>query len=612
MAEFHSLMALFQVDARALKSLLPQLAPTQQGWPAVITERVLAVEVIRLPRETHIVLVSTADSASQPTHLRCWIAFCNDVGHCDEFRDAGVPVIEAELCLNDSRTRLEVIANHYPKGPLGMIWSRLITIDGLQFEDAGGVESVPGRKMVYHQILPRPDLQRPGFDIVGYQQAWSPARRLMALDSETLTVCFEPAQFPDFNALFPSSTDATRVPDQVFGGWFDGGTPPAAKYSGAPVKLTNAGTVGAPNYRFEDMELLGFRINVPPPADGADDAFIKLVEPLNFHRRKPDNPDWRGIDDFEYRAATRAIVVELIRYGKMKYQGGTSVLGPDTYMSQHELLVRMLVGRVDQDGVQGRNPTTFVQSIFVDNPTSKAVGRDMQGYPKLLGSFCTDATADGTGNSPADRMLRAIAQDGTQGGKRVPLHEVKAVCVATRIPEPELDHNKVLEFEYSIPEFPDDNFNTFNDQWLSSIGGFVGAPWRQDDFDDPIFRRSFARTIVNQGLRRSRSVQVIPVTAEDGEAQTWLTGTFALSRIRVQQPPGIATLTFHRSPGGKDWEALCNLLATLPERSRTDSAPAGQGELPAGDKYSVSLPSGHWYRVKCNMDLTIDDGLAWD
>jgi hypothetical protein len=328
------------------------------------------------------------------------------------------------------------------------------------------------------------------------------------------------------------------------------------------------------------MELLGFRVDLPPPTRDTIDDIAQLVRPLNFHLY----PRAPTIEDFEYRLATRSIIVELIRYGKMKYGADAGPLSKDTYMSQHELLVRVLVGRVDQGASQARDAATYVHSIFVDNPTSKAVGREMQGYPKLLAAFCETT---GTGE------LRALPQN-----SQAPLSSISALVRATRFAgTPDPNASRVLELSYSVPQF-DDDFIALDDALFSGIDSLAGFPWRHSDFDDPAFRKSFARDVVNNGLRRARSVQVIPVEKVGHQPQTWLRGTYALTDIRFQQPAGIATLKFladqETARLAPNWNALCCLFTELSGTS------------------AINLSSGNWYRVRCNMDLTINDGLAWD
>jgi hypothetical protein len=58
------------------------------------------------------------------------------------------------------------------------------------------------------------------------------------------------------------------------------------------------------------------------------------------------------------------------------------------YQSQHELVVRILVGRVDDDTTQARDAATYVPAIFADNPWSKTIGH-CGGLPSH-GEFCAE------------------------------------------------------------------------------------------------------------------------------------------------------------------------------------------------------------------------------
>ena len=50
--------------------------------------------------------------------------------------------------------------------------------------------------------------------------------------------------------------------------------------------------------------------------------------------------------------------------------------------------MRLLVGRVDDDTAQAHDPAVFVPAIFVDNPWSKILGREVQGFDKQMAEFC--------------------------------------------------------------------------------------------------------------------------------------------------------------------------------------------------------------------------------
>lgn len=595
MSDYATWMATFEVDLQALRTLLPLLAPTtHEKLELQIPNAAFVMEVITFG-DINAVLLSTADSAANPINLRCWMGFCSDVGWCDRFRGFGIPMVEAavQAKVTTSRTTLEVQTSFYPHGKdLGLKTGLFLHIDYA----APGAEGTQERKVVYNQFLPRPDLNHPGFEIEGEQRAWESRRQVQPLKGQSPQFWFEPALFPNFESLWqaPASKNAVamfagKIADMggVLGPSTGAGAGVYAKAAPRkkPVSMNKPGSIGAPGYRFENIELFGFRIDIPPPKklEKETDILPDLIRPLNFHLDSQAGSEQR-VDDFKYCVATRSIIVELLRYGKMMYRDIGKPLSPDNYMSQHELLVRLLVGRVDQDAAQARDAATYVATIFVDSPSSKAVGRDLQGYPKKLAHFCREQGTD----------PEAVRGDGTLNGAVIPLEQISTIRLATDMRAvPSSLRTPILDIAYSVHGFSDADLQPVDPSMFASSSPSADLPWRQADFDSPAFRRAFARDVVSQGLQRARSVQVVPLDAA-GDGQTWLTGSFQLTKIRLQRPSGIATLTFH--PGLDESDAWAKLSEFLTKSTGTPS---------------VSLPSGDWYHIKCDMDLTIDDGLAW-
>ena len=167
-----------------------------------------------------------------------------------------------------------------------------------------------------------------------------------------------------------------------------------------PVDRTDL--FGPPAFRFEDVEVIGFRVDLGAYGRDFTPELERLVEPLNFHLK--DSPIW----DFRYRAATPILLIELLRYGRMRLKSPSPPLVPQDYQSQHELVVRLLVGKVDDDAAQAHDPATYVPAIFVDNPWSKVVGRDVQGFDKRMASFCV----------PGRGGPVAVLPDGCMHGQR--------------------------------------------------------------------------------------------------------------------------------------------------------------------------------------------------
>jgi hypothetical protein len=242
-------------------------------------------------------------------------------------------------------------------------------------------------------------------------------------------------------------------------------------------------------------------------------------------------------------------------------------------MSQHELLVRILVGRVDDDTAEARDPSLFVPAIFVDNPWSKALGRRLQGFPKQLAEFRSD-----------DEPLDMRGHD--RHGETIPIEEITAVHLVDRVggrafpPLLTVTCPTVAEPSDYIAVLP------------SIIAGtaFRRSPFQQFDFRDAEFRRSFARELMSEQFRSRRSVQVSPVDSIE-LPRAWITGRIELDRVAVAFPSGVATLSLDSEGASEEWTALCGAL-----RSRS---------MPLG------FPTGDWYRVKCSMTLAVDDALAW-
>jgi hypothetical protein len=136
------------------------------------------------------------------------------------------------------------------------------------------------------------------------------------------------------------------------------------------------------------------------------------------------------------------------------------------------------------------------------------------------------------------------------------------------------------------------------------VGGLpgLGLPWRQSDFSDPEFRRSFARDVMAARFSEFRSIQTVPVSDVGNDLpRSWVQGRFTLVRPRFSSSDGLARLRFAAPPSSPyAWRKLVDLLA------HTGLLDAG---APAGGWLTVA--PGDWYRVRCDIDLLIDDGLAF-
>ena len=147
------------------------------------------------------------------------------------------------------------------------------------------------------------------------------------------------------------------------------------------------------------------------------------------------------------------------------------------------------------------------------------------------------------------------------------------------------------------------NWEDFTDVDLDlAYGGLssAGARWRQSDFPDAEFRRSFARPVVAKSLKGFRSIQASPIGEQRfrdalGEQAAWINGTFKIDDgARFAMPNGIVRLTLHKAPADAPaaWKTFCEL------------AGASAGSI------SLSILTGDWYRLKCSMNFITDDGLS--
>jgi hypothetical protein len=536
------------------------------------------------------VLIATADDLRAPTRLTCVFGVTNDPEWCDIATSKGLPVIEGAF--EDDHGYLVVHPAVYPIRDHGQPSSpkhaALVRIGGL-FEDAARGKKAE-RNPIYDQLQTTPDAGEPNSVLLGSRITCDPYRtQVTPIDSAGLRVRFERVLYPDLDRLTTESQPTLA--------WYGTiGNPqllPLEKHSpGRPVqqpagrppravrRFKRESVFGAPAFEFEDIEIIGFRINVDGDGkSGGRVLLAKLIDDLNFHRAAGAD-GVPPVEDFRYEPATSTVVIELIRYGKMKSRAPLKPLEPDDFMSQHELLVRVLVGRVDDDTAQARDPAVFVPAIVVDNPWSKAVGRHLQGFPKMLAAFCVDG--------------RPLAMDGRDAeGNVVSLTRVSQIHLVERIDGAAPTNTPLLTVHCPDDATDADRFEPIDVKTLFGDQLFSGVPWRQGDFMDRLeFRRSFARSVIANRFNTFRNVQVSPV-GDIGLPKTWLAGRFSLDHVAVAFPSGVATLRFGAPLGlPPAWQTLC-------------------GSLRAQYGDTIGLPTGSWYRLRCSMNLDVEDALSW-
>ncbi len=561
-------------EASARSAAVPLAAADARAW---------SIEIIHEESiDEYAVLFSTADDLINPTKLACRIGFANGAKTCSIWRDRGFPLVDAIIEKGDDG-RLHVRSPCFSDSVEMDYDVELVSIAGTMFAAGSSYGASLGAS--YEQSQQAPDYAFPATWIKRRAVVWAPIRsKVKAVTPTQLTFAVAATRCPSL-APFERGTPTPRA---VWSGELVlPALPP--QFPPVPIQRTSrVDTFGVPAFRFEDVEVLGFRIDLGD-GEGIDEGLAEMVRRLNFHleprQAGAPEPTLDAISDFRYRPATRTLMIELLRYGKMKLTEASPPLALADYQSQHELLVRMLVGRVDDDTAQAHDPATYVPAIFVDNPWSKVLGRDVQGFDKWMADFCI---------WDHDR-LRPLRPDGrlAAAGDPIALARIALVSLVTKTGQD--SHSRAL-VAISCPYDTCDDWDAFEKIDLElAMGSSSLAPtrWRQSDFSHPEFRRSFARSAVTETLKGFRSIQVSPIGERDLD-KTWITGTFTVDDdVLVARPTGVARLTLYAEPSAPpQWRLLCETLG-----------------LKEGGSHEISLPAGSWYRMRCSMNLTIDNGL---
>jgi hypothetical protein len=564
----------------------------------------LAIEVLR-DGEEWAVLFSTVDNPKRPAAMTCHLGFANAAKACNVWLDRGFPLVDATIRMDNSGVLSIVSPFFVHDQPVMRYEEQLLALSGIEFTAAKTQSSSLAPS--YHQHLQAPDTAQPDVFVTKKPVTWSPerskVRKLSNHASIDLDLGASPARCP---TLAPLATKAMK-PIAVWSGelWLPKNADRVVGAQLEPQTVTH--TFGTPAFRFEEVEILGFRINLAELGPRFQETLATLIEPLNFHLFEPNrgeaNGRWRkATPDFRYRAATPTLVIELLRYGRMKARVPLPPLDIFDSQSQHELLVRLLVGRVDDDSAQAHAPAVYVPAIFVDNPWSKTLGRDGIGFDKRLADFCVERKNKLERLLPDGRLAVPPAGQRAADRQQEPLGDITSINLVERTGSG--DGQPVLELRYSSNDHTDADALTAVDLDLAlGSSRLAGTRWRQTDFDAAEFRRSFASHAVAESLRSVRTIQVAPVGVRGDLEPTWITGTLTMDDdIRADLPSGVATLTLHAIPPVKQrpsapatpdaWNTLCELLGD-------------------GQRAEITLPTGSWYRLLCSMDLTIDDGLDW-
>ncbi len=548
--------------------------------------------------------------------LRCELGFCNRVSHADLLRRNGLPVLEAPIQRLEDGPGLAVAQPLATGAANDALDDWMLRLQGLCFVD----EAAPAAEYEtgFEQMLLSPAAVRTDDELNQLPLRLSMRRR------PALTPAMTPATTPPLAALqlklrsgpgmtvdlpgvlaatatesgwFRFALDNTERADHA-GAAFAAARPLAGndplclpRALGTLRRVRRPAALRPSGFRFEDVELFGFRIDLPATPDTGL-GLREMLNGLNFHRRRRGHEPPDGVPTgFDYRVATYSVVIELLRYGRMYWQSseprGRPSAADAVYTSQHELLLRVLVGRVDGHSAQARQPAVFVPAIFVDNPWSKLIGRELQGFKKRLARFYA-------GDQPLSLAGYARPEDGAGLGVGAgvsvsaprPLSEVTEVRLLQQL-ECDLQASPaapLLRLELpTVARRPP--------AWHHPVDRRTGmrlGAWPQRQFDDELFRRGFAREVLDWGGLPQATIQASPV---DGRAlpRAWLQGELSFPRLQVRQPDGVAVL---RLQAAKHHPAAWRWLAQ---------------QMPEG---RVALPTGDWYHASGDVNLRLLPGLA--
>jgi hypothetical protein len=547
----------------------------------------VAIEVIEYEDSNNVaVLLSTLKDANSPEQLECRIGFANGAKASNDWRDRGFPLVDAIIGWDGNKLRV--------KSPCFVVDNKemqyetdILTLTGVRFNEGGKTSKTFTTR--YDQSQDAPDYLSPATQIMRRRVRWELQRSNV---KRAGGIKFELG--PDMTTRCPRLAPLEQVQLKLKSVWTGVSDIPDMHLSDEDVsfrRLSRADTFGVPAFRFDNVDIIGFRIDLDALVNNYKDKLARLIEPLNFHLKSA--PAWapdsgrNSITDFRYVPATGTVIIELLRYGKMRLQRPDLPLQVEDFQSQHELLVRVLVGRIDDDTVQAHDPAVFVPAIFVDNPWSKILGREVQGFDKHMADFCVFQNGKPTRLQPNGRVSGTADTRALVDIKRIDLVKTfGSQAAGATIPILDLSYPPGIEMSSEAFE---------NIDLELALGGssLSLTRWRQSDFTDPEFRRSFARSAVRRTLKGFRSIQVSPV-GERAMDKTWITGTFAVDdTVRFARPAGVVNLTLHDEPTAPEgWRLLCDLVG-----------------VPNGGQKSLSFPTGNWYRMQCSMDLTIDNGL---
>jgi hypothetical protein len=331
-----------------------------------------------------------------------------------------------------------------------------------------------------------------------------------------------------------------------------------------------------PPYAFDDIVVEGFKFAADP------DRLQLIVDALLNNRRGEPR------QNFRYRVATAEVIIEYLEYKKMRSTASeTQCRTRDDYSRQYELVVRLLVGKTEEDSATATEPRVFCPILFVDNWASMVSGREMMGLWKRMAVF----------DPP-------ILESNDPGPDKVSLK----VKQANRL-------EAVLEIEYPFqPESATESTSLKDLRGSDARGVF---PWVQEDFSGSTeFRSNFARDWMKVSGEKFFTVQRVWLPRPgDAPYRQWVEAEYSIRGFKIAQPAGSASLTF-----GQFFDLeLAKLLTTdteLGNLSNDESGIQADGTislarlLGLGDVQTITVQGAGWYEATGSFEARVLDRYA--
>jgi hypothetical protein len=410
-------------------------------------------------------------------------------------------------------------------------------------------------------------------------------------------------------------------------------SPPCRKVDRfVPFSEPRADPRSPPPYSFENIVASGFKFA------GDIDKLQALVDAML--NTNPDRGEPR--QNFKYRVASNEVVVEYLEYGRMRSTATENNARRDEdYTSQFELVVRLIVGKTEEDSATASDPVVFCPFLFVDNWASMISGREVLGLWKRMAAF-----SPGRGDK-----LAADIRDRLWGEEREERRSAPGLpSKVERIVRPaiggagdsagRIDACLVPKFDSKQTDFAikiEHDLNAERQALRASrfakrrTGGIL--PWDQTDLGRPEFRRRFARDWLRVSGDEFDNLQRawLPRPYLVGDLQAppyrgWIRTRYRIRNFRLSQPSKEARLSLGSfkdeelahllsSCGGGANQIIAKMLDAkhpgtidLARLLLPESALPKPGPKPV--PFELLIPSSDWYLARGDFDVKVIDRFA--